>query len=130
MKKIKRLKDGTIRRYVYYGCNKKWLTGCKEPYIREEDLLHQLCKIIDKVDIDELAALDRVKQEIEKLKKMISSLGGHVATEKIAELMPSIDVYACAKYILKEGSLEEKRSLLDKMRSNLILRDSKILLKQ
>jgi hypothetical protein len=93
-------------------------------------LLHQLCKIIDKVDIDELAALDRVKQEIEKLKKMISSLGGHVATEKIAELMPSIDVYACAKYILKEGSLEEKRSLLDKMRSNLILRDSKILLKQ
>ena len=115
--KIKRLKDGTIKRYVYYGCNKKWLTGCKEPYLREEDLLSQLCKIIDKVDIDELAAVDRIKQEIERLKKMISSLGGHAATAKIAEIMPDIDVYACAKYILKEGSRDEKRDLLQHLKS-------------
>lgn len=120
--KIKRLKDGTIRRYVYYGCNKKWLTGCKEPYLREEDLLGQLCKIIDKIDIDELAAVDRIKEEIERLKKMISSLGGHVATEKIAELMPDIDVYACAKYILKEGTREEKRDLLSHIKSTLTIK--------
>ena len=119
--KIKRLKDGTIKRYVYYGCNKKWLTGCKEPYLREEDLLAQLCKIIDKVDIDELAAVDRIKQEIERLKKMISSLGGHAATAKIAEIMPDIDVYACAKYILKEGTREEKRDLLTHLRSELTI---------
>ena len=30
----------------------------------------------------ELAAVDRIKQEIERLKKMISSLGGHAATAK------------------------------------------------
>lgn len=119
--KIKRLKDGTIRRYVYYGCNKKWLTGCKEPYIREEDMLSQLCKIIDKVDIDELTAVDRIKQEISRLQKMISSLGGHIATEKIAGMMPDIDVYACAKYILKEGTLEEKRNLLQSIKSMVAL---------
>jgi hypothetical protein len=119
--KIKRLKDGTIRRYVYYGCNKKWITDCKEPYIREEDLLKQLCKIIDKVDIDKLTAVDRIKQEVERLKSMVSSLGGHVATEKIAEIMPTIDVYACAKYILKTGTLEEKRGLLLSVRSTITL---------
>jgi len=124
--KIKRLKDGTIKRYVYYGCNKKWMTGCKEPYLREEELLSQLCKIIDKVDIDELAAVDRIKQEIERLRKMISSLGGHVATEKIAEMMPDIDVYACAKYILKEGTREEKRDLLEHIKSTLIITNGKV----
>jgi len=31
-----------------------------------------------------------------------------VATEKIAEIMPDIDVYACAKYILKDGTKDEK----------------------
>ncbi len=110
--KRKRLKDGTMKRYVYYGCCKRWLTGCKERYIREEDLLSQLCKMIDKVDIDELAAVERIKQEIERLTKMISSLGGHAATAKVAEALPDIDVYACAKYILKEGTREEKRDLL------------------
>lgn len=125
--KIKRLKDGTIRRYVYYGCNKKWITGCKEPYIREEDLLKQLCKIIDKVDIDELAAVDGIKKEIDRLQKMISGLGGHIASEKIAEIIPDIDVYACAKFILKEGSLEEKRNLLQSIKSTLTLGSGQLL---
>jgi site-specific DNA recombinase len=125
--KIKRLKDGTIRRYVYYGCGRKWMTGCKEPQLREEDLLNQLCKIIDKVEIDELAAVDRIKQEIDRLQKMISSLGGHAATAKIAEIMPDIDVYACAKYILKEGTTEEKRSLLQSVKSTVALESGQLI---
>ncbi len=124
--KVKRLKDGTTKRYVYYGCMKRWMTGCKQPYIREEDLLDQLYKIIDKVDIDELAAVERIKQEIERLTKMIASLGGHVATAKVAEIMPDIDVYACAKYILKDGTKDEKRELLSHLRTKMTLRDGKI----
>jgi DNA invertase Pin-like site-specific DNA recombinase len=124
--KIKRLKDGTIRRYVYYGCSKKWMTGCKEPSIREEELLSQLCKMIDKIDIDELAAIERIKQEIERLQKMISSLGGHAVTAKIAEMMPEIDVYACAKYILKEGTKDEKRDLINHLKTDLILQNASL----
>ena len=124
--KVKRLKDGSTKRYVYYGCMKRWMTGCKQPYIREEDLLDQLYKIIDKVDIDELAAVERIKQEIERLTKMIASLGGHVATAKVAEIMPDIDVYACAKYILKDGTKEEKRELLSHLKTKMTLRDGKI----
>ncbi len=127
--KIKRLKDGTIRRYVYYGCNKKWLTGCKEQYIREEDLLNQLYKIIDKVDIDELATVDRIKQEIDRLTKMITGLGGHVSKQKIAEIVPEIDVYACAKYILKNGTREEKRDLLSHLKNGFRISDGKIMVR-
>ena len=124
--KVKRLKDGTTKRYVYYGCMKRWMTGCKQSYIREEELLNQLYKMIDKVDIDELAAVERIKQEIDRLTKMISSLGGHVATAKVAEIMPDIDVYACAKYILKEGTKEEKRDLIGHLKTNLLIKDGSI----
>lgn len=99
------------------------MTGCKQPYIREEELLNQLYKIIDKVDINELAAVERIKQEIERLTKMVSGLGRHVATAKVAEIMPDIDVYACAKYILKEGTKEEKRDLLAHIQSELTITD-------
>ena len=113
-------------RPVYYGCMKRWMTGCKQPYIREEELLNQLYKIIDKIDINELAAIERIRQEIDRLTKMISSLGGHIATAKVAEIMPDIDVYACAKYILKEGTKEEKRDLLNHVNSELLICDGKI----
>src|SRR3989339_1646955 len=124
--KVKRLKDGTTKRYVYYGCMKRWMTGCKQPYIREEELLNQLYKIIDKVDINKLAAVERIKQEVDRLTKMISSLGGHVATAKVAEIMPDIAVYACAKYILEEGAKEEKRDLIGHIKSQLLIKDGKV----
>ena len=89
-------------------------------------MIDQLYKIIDKVDINELAAVERIKQEIDRLTKMISSLGGHLATAKVAEIMPDIDVYACAKYILKEGTKEEKRDLIGHLKTNLLVKDGSI----
>jgi DNA invertase Pin-like site-specific DNA recombinase len=119
--KIKRLKDGTIRRYVYYGCGKKWITGCKEPWIREEDLLDQLYGMVDKIDIHELDAVSRIKEEIARVEKMIKSFGGHA--EKLLETIPKIDARACAKYILKEGTREEKRQLLGNIKCDLLMKN-------
>lgn len=90
------------------------------------ELLNQLYRIIDEVDINELAAVERITQKIERLTKMISSLGGHVVTAKVAEIMPDIDVYVCVKYILKEGTKDEKRDLLNHVTSTLVIRDGKI----
>ena len=109
---------------MYYGCNKKWITGCKEPYIREEDLLEQLYEVVDKIDIRELGVVDRIKEEIEKVQKMITSLGGH--TEKLIDTIPKIDVKSCAKYILKEGTREEKRDLMEHLQTNLTIQSGKI----
>lgn len=125
--KLKRHKDGSIHRYVYYGCCKKWITNCKQPNIREEDLLNQLYSIVDKLDIDELATVARIKHEIQRMQKMIESLGGHAATVEIAKTIPKIDVYSCAKYILKEGTKDEKRDLLNNIKTGLTLNNSRIL---
>ncbi len=125
--KMKRLKDGTIHRYVYYGCCKRWETKCKQPYIREEELLNQLYKMVDKIKIDKLTAIERIKEEIDRMQKMITSLGGHTLTAKIAAEIPKIDVYACAKYILKEGTREEKRNLLLGIRSNITFQNGMLI---
>ncbi len=115
--KIKRLKDGGIRRYVYYCCSKKWTTNCSEPQVREEDLLAQLYQMVDEINIQELAAVDRIREEIERVEKMITALGGH--TEKLIESIPKIDARSCAKYILKEGTKEEKRDMISRISSRL-----------
>lgn len=57
---------------------------------------------------------------------MISSLGDHATTAKIAEIMPDINVYACAKYILKEGTREEKRDLLSHIKSTMRISDGTV----
>ena len=80
--------------------------------------------MIDEIDIQELAAVDRIKEEIERVQKMITSLGGHA--EKLINSIPTIDAKACAKYILKEGSRDEKRNLLEHLKTNLRVQQGKI----
>jgi hypothetical protein len=55
---------------------------------------------------------------------MIKSLGGHA--NALADVLLKIDARSCAKYILKEGTREEKRSLVEKMKQRLILKEKMI----
>lgn len=124
--KRKRLKDGTIKRYVYYGCNQKWITGCKEPYMREENLYEQMIRIIDKVEIDELKTIDKVRQELDRLQTMVKGFGGDLLIEQMEQTVSKLDARACAKWILKEGNREEKRNILYSLTSSLIIRERSI----
>ncbi|MFC1622676.1 recombinase family protein, partial [Patescibacteria group bacterium] len=45
--KFKKLNDGSVRRYVYYGCTRSRDLNCKGGYLREEELVKQLSKILD-----------------------------------------------------------------------------------
>lgn len=98
--------------------------GCTEPQIREEDLLEQLYQMTDEIDIQELAAVDRIKEEIERVQKMIASLGGHAET--LIDSIPAIDAKSCAKYILKEGTKDEKRELMQHLQISLTIKSSQI----
>ena len=53
-------------------------------------------------------------------------LDRHVATVKVAEIMSDTDMYVYAKYILKDGTKDEKRELLSHLRTKMTLRDGKI----
>ncbi len=127
--KIKRLTDGTVKRYVYYHCTNHF-GGCKESYLREEELLIQLLKIIECVDIDELGTIEIVKMELAKMQKLLSLVSKINADPKTIENIKKIDVHACAKLILQDGSKEEKRQLLDQLKSKIIVKNRKLVIEK
>lgn len=107
--KFKKLKNGTLARYVYYGCTRGKDRDCKNMYLREEELISQLTQFIDKIDINELGMSHRFKDEIDRYHKFRKIVLG--ITENTYE-KTDIDVRQYAKYVLKEGNVLEKRELL------------------
>src|SRR3989344_1755800 len=80
--KFKKLKDGTVNRYVYYGCTKFRDKFCKCGYIREDLLIEQLEKVFDKVSLDEIGMKERIKEELEKHAKFQHQILGKTTKEK------------------------------------------------
>jgi len=116
--KFKKQTDGKIRRYVYYGCSRFHDNNCKSGYMREESLIEQLAGLMDKIDLDEIGMKAKIKDEIERHKKFQSGLLG---IKEVAVKVEEIDIRNYAKYILRDGTLEEKRELLTCLRSKVIM---------
>lgn len=125
--KWKQLKDGTTAHYIYYGCSRARDRFCKNKYIREEELINELLKIIDKVDMNELGILTRMEMEVERLNKFQNMVLGEKQPHK--KHKPAVDMRVYARYVLKEGSSIEKRELLANLRSKIILKDKKLTIK-
>jgi site-specific DNA recombinase len=123
--KYKELKNGTTAKYIYYGCTRAKDRNCKNPYIREEELITELLHIIDQVDINELGMRAHLEDEIRRfnlLQKVVNK------KSSIALEDTEVNIREYAKYLLKEGSVSEKRSLLRNLRSKLVYVDKKITL--
>jgi site-specific DNA recombinase len=118
--KWKQLKDGTHAKYIYYSCARSRDRNCKNQYIREEDLIKELLKILDKVNINELGMRQKLEDEIARFNIFQRSVLG--ATEKLQNNKET-DIRNYAKYILKEGAVTEKRELLANLRSRIIYKD-------
>lgn len=122
--KFKRFKDGTSRRYVYYNCTQARAIDCGEPYIREEELVAELLRTVDKLPLNQITARAKLQQEMERFRRFTESvLGDTLQKSKIG----NIDLRSFAKYILQEGSREEKRELLSCLKTKLYLKDRHIL---
>ena len=122
--KFKKLKDGTMNRYVYYGCTKFKDKNCPCGYIREEDLIEQLANILDVVSLDEIGMKDRIKNEIESHNEFQESVLGREVKEKVK--IKEIDIRNYAKHILRKRPLYEKRELLSNLRSKLMLKNKQL----
>jgi len=84
----------------------------------EEMLIEQLMELMDDIDLDEIGMKGKIKAEIARHKKFQSGLLGIKDTKiKVAD----IDIRNCAKYLLREGGIHEKRELLACMKSELKL---------
>ena len=122
--KYKQLKDGTTAKYVYYGCSRARDRNCKNQYIREEELITQLFHIMDQVNINELGMRHKLEEEIKRYNKFQSVVLGGKGKQDPAEAEVNIRTYV--KYLLKEGTVTEKRELLGNLRSRLVYQDKRI----
>ncbi|OHA25928.1 MAG: hypothetical protein A3D56_02485 [Candidatus Taylorbacteria bacterium RIFCSPHIGHO2_02_FULL_45_35] len=114
--KYKKLRDGSVVKYIYYGCTRSKDLHCKGGYIREEDLILQLIGIIDQVSVDELGMRKRLKDEAERYQKFQTVLG--IKGQKVQTM--DVDMKNYAKYVLTEGSIFEKRELLSNLKDKLV----------
>jgi site-specific DNA recombinase len=126
--KYKELKDGTTAKYVYYSCSKSKDRNCKNKYIREEELIEELLKVIDQVSINELGMRMKLEEEIKRFNRL-----QRLATKGTPKYQIDEDEIATreyAKYVLRDGTPLEKRELLGHLRSRLVLNDKVITLLQ
>ena len=121
--KYKKLDDGTTSRYVYYGCSRSKDHHCKTQYVREENLIEQLAALVDKIDLNELGVLHRLEQEIERHQKFERSVMGVAEVKDENAKAKDVNLRKYIKYLLKEGSLIEKRELMACFKSKLIMED-------
>ncbi len=121
--KYKLLKDGTHAKYIYYSCSRARDRHCKNKYIREEDLITELLKIIDKMDINELGMRQKLEDEITRFNIFQRSVMGESFEIKTSK---ETNIRNYAKYLLKEGAVSEKRELLGNLRSKIIYKDKKL----
>jgi site-specific DNA recombinase len=122
--KFKKLSNGAVKRYVYYGCTRARNLYCKCGYLREEELIKQLCGIIDKVSLDELGIKKQFEEEIERYYKFSKNV--LKSNTEILQKQKNSDMRNYAKYILREGSILEKRELLSNLESKLVMENKKI----
>lgn len=125
VEKFKALKGGGTSRYVYYGCNRGRDRFCKARYIREEQLLEELVRIVDEVDVDDLGLRAQLDDEVRRFNAFMALTA---ATPGNAKPPATVDAKSYVKYVLREGSLSEKRAVLAHLRSRLIYRDHRLYL--
>ncbi|MCF7834270.1 MAG: recombinase family protein [Candidatus Pacebacteria bacterium] len=124
--KHKNLANGSVAKYIYYGCTKFNDKQCKNTYIREEELISQLLEIIDRIDINNVGIKEKLEKEIERYSEFRNKVLDLTNDEKIAKT--KLDVRNYMKYLLKEGTLQEKRDLMQSFTSKLILINKRVVI--
>jgi DNA invertase Pin-like site-specific DNA recombinase len=113
---------GETKLYRYYACGRTKDRHCKSLYVREDALMEQLIDMIDEVEVDQLGAKHLIDKEVARFNKLRSQVLGVQEKEKVRDM----DVRRYAKYLLEEGTTEEKRELLAQLRGKIVLTNKKI----
>lgn len=123
--KFKHLKNGKTNRYVYYKCTRVRDPFCKNDRINEEDLVVLLQDLVNDLDLKMVPMRERVTEELKRFRKFEQMLLGNKSTATVKD----IDIRDYAKFILQEGSVEEKREFLRCLNSEILLMNKKVILK-
>jgi hypothetical protein len=86
--------------------------------MREEELTEQFLKLMDKIDLNETAVQMKFHEELKRYNKFNKGvLGINNPTKKHKE----VELKTYAKYILTDGSNEEKRELMGCFKSKIVV---------
>ncbi len=116
--------EGVTRMYRYYACDHSRNRRCKSRYIREDSVMIQMAEIIDEIELDKIGARHLIDREIGRYNKLRKKVLG--STEK--DTAAAMDIKKYAKYLLEEGTMEEKRELLEQLKGKLVLKNRKLVL--
>ena len=125
--KFKKLKNGKVLHYVYYGCNRSRDRHCKCGYIREARLIKDLMDQIDSLSLNDKSVRKKFQAEFNRATRFQRKFLG---SKKIETKVSELDIKSYVKHVLSEGSVEEKRELLGEIENKLVLRDRKIILEE
>lgn len=117
--KFKKRKDGSTIRYVYYGCTRSKNIHCKCGYLREENLIEQLIKLLDKIDLNDMHMKQKFEEEVARLNKFQKIFFG--AKKMAKSNAKQINLRDYAEYVLREGAATEKREFLGCVKSRFLL---------
>ena len=128
--RVKQLKNGDRVRYVYSHClrGKDTDYDCKEPYIREDDLIAQLVEVINQVVIDKEQFNRLLQEEFTRFSKFKAILNEDTTDDEEKKKLKEIDVRTFAKHILKFGSNQERREIFTLIKQPLYLKNMKLYL--
>lgn len=124
--KFKKLKNGSVNRHVYYQCCRSRDRKCTNPAINETDLIKEFQRVSKNLELNELKITQKIKDDINRFKKLQSMFLGKKETVDIQTL----DIRDYVQFILKDGSMLEKRAILDCFRNQIVLKKKSIFIKE
>lgn len=120
--KFKKLKDGTVNRHVYYGCTRAKDKNCKSGYINEDGLIAEFERLVSEINLDEISIKEKIKEEIKRFKKFQRVVLGIKEKVEVHE----IDIRNYVVFILRDGTHQEKRELLNCIKGKYTLVNKKV----
>ena len=118
--KFKKLKDGSLRRHVYYHCSRAKDYNCKEPYINEQNLIKDLVRLIGNLNLKPAKLGEKSNASFTEYQKLASVI---LERQGINEEVTFEDY---VKHILEHGSVSKKRTLIKNLNLELVLQNREI----
>ncbi len=92
--------------------------------IREDALILQLLEMLDDIDINTISVWDSLKEEIRRYNLFQSQLLKKDSREVVSAKQINLREYM--KYMISNGSKDEKREILGMIQADIILKDKKV----
>jgi len=122
--KVKELKTGETRGYVYYRCTGIKDRECPNEPINEPTLIEEMLTIIDQMSLEK----SELRQKLEKEVTRYALFQTGVLKKDLPQSQKNrdISIKTFAKYLLQHGILMEKREVLSCIKSRILVKDKKL----